>query len=83
MSNITLTGAGVNALRPRPSDYDIRDAKLRGFGVRVIPSVERPSPLSRSATQQRRPIAARSRATAHAGTAGPSSRRTEAAGLAG
>ena len=38
MPNITLSDARVKALRPRPSAYDIRDAKLRGFGVRVLPS---------------------------------------------
>ena len=38
MPNIALSEARVKALRPRPSAYDIRDAKLRGFGVRVMPS---------------------------------------------
>ena len=38
MPNITLSEARVKALRPRPTGYDIRDAKLRGFGVRVLPS---------------------------------------------
>ena len=38
MPNITLSEARVKALRPRPTAYDIRDAKLRGFGVRVLPS---------------------------------------------
>ena len=38
MPNLTLTDARVRALRPRPSAYDTRDAKLRGFGVRVLPS---------------------------------------------
>ena len=38
MPNITLSDARVKALRPRPTAYDIRDAKLRGFGVRVLPS---------------------------------------------
>ena len=38
MSNLTLTDARVRALRPRKSTYNIRDAKLRGFGVRVLPS---------------------------------------------
>ena len=28
----------IKALEPRPSTYDIRDAKLAGFGVRVLPS---------------------------------------------
>ena len=35
---LTLTDARVRALRSRTSAYDIRDAKLRGFGVRVLPS---------------------------------------------
>ena len=38
MPNLTLTDARVRAFRPRRSAYDIRDAKLRGFGVRVLPS---------------------------------------------
>ena len=38
MPNIALSEVRVKALRPRPSAYDIRDAKLRGFGVRVLPS---------------------------------------------
>ena len=38
MSNIALSDARVKALQSRPSTYDIRDAKLRGFGVRVLPS---------------------------------------------
>ena len=38
MSKITLTAARVEALRPRETSRDIRDAKLRGFGVRVSPS---------------------------------------------
>ena len=38
MSNVTLSEARVKALRSRPSAYDIRDAKLKGFGVRVLPS---------------------------------------------
>ena len=36
MPNIALSEARVKALRPRPSTYDIRDAKLRGFGLRVL-----------------------------------------------
>ena len=35
---LTLTDARVRAFRPRKSAYDTRDAKLRGFGVRVLPS---------------------------------------------
>ena len=38
MPNITLSEARVKALKPRKSAYDIRDAKLKGFGVRVLPS---------------------------------------------
>ena len=38
MPNIALSEARVKALQPRPSTYDIRDAKLKGFGVRVLPS---------------------------------------------
>ena len=34
MPNLTLTDACVRALRSRKSVYDIRDAKLRGFGER-------------------------------------------------
>ena len=35
MPNIALSETRVKALSPRPAAYDIRDAKLRGFGVRV------------------------------------------------
>ena len=38
MPNIALSEARVKAFMPRTSAYDIRDAKLRGFGVRVLPS---------------------------------------------
>ena len=38
MPNITLSEARVKALRTRRAAYDIRDAKLKGFGVRVLPS---------------------------------------------
>ena len=38
MPNRALSGARVRALKPRYSAFDIRDAKLRGFGVRVLPS---------------------------------------------
>ncbi len=38
MPRITLTEARVKALRPRRIAYDIRDGKLRGFGVRVLHS---------------------------------------------
>ena len=37
MPRITLTAARIEALKPRKTSYDIRDAKLRGFGVRVLP----------------------------------------------
>ena len=33
-----LTDARIAAFAPRKSSYDIRDGKLRGFGVRVMPS---------------------------------------------
>ena len=38
MPNISLFDARVKALRPRSTAYNIRDGKLRGFGVRVLPS---------------------------------------------
>ena len=38
MPTIALSEARVKALRPRPSTYDVRDAKLKAFGVRVLPS---------------------------------------------
>ena len=38
MPTIALSEARVKALRPRGSAYDLRDAKLRAFGVRVLPS---------------------------------------------
>ena len=37
MPRIALTPARVEALKPRKTSRDIRDAKLRGFGVRVLP----------------------------------------------
>ena len=38
MPRTTLTDARVGALKPRKASYDARDAKLSGFGVRVLPS---------------------------------------------
>ena len=38
MAGKTLTDARIGALAPRKASYDIRDGKLRGFGVRVTPS---------------------------------------------
>ena len=38
MAGKTLTDARIEALVPRKTSYDIRDGKLRGFGVRVTPS---------------------------------------------
>ena len=38
MPSTALSEARIRALKPRDSAYDIRDAKLRGFGVRVLPS---------------------------------------------
>ena len=41
MPTIALSEARIKALRPRASAYDLRDAKLRAFGVRVLPSSAR------------------------------------------
>ena len=38
MAGTTLTDARVRALRPRKTARDVRDGKLRGFGIRVLPS---------------------------------------------
>ena len=38
MASSTLTDARIKALGPRKSARDIRDGKLKGFGVRVMPS---------------------------------------------
>ena len=38
MPRIALSEARIKALKPRKSAYDVRDAKFRGFGVRVLPS---------------------------------------------
>ena len=38
MPNIALSEARIKALRSRPCAYDVRDAKLKGFGVRVLPT---------------------------------------------
>ena len=38
MPRIALTDARVRALKRRKTTYDIRDSKLRGFGIRVLPS---------------------------------------------
>ena len=38
MANVTLTDACVKALQPRKSVRDVRDGKLKGFSVRVLPS---------------------------------------------
>ncbi len=38
MPKVTLTAARIEALKPRRSPYDIRDARLKGFGVRVMPT---------------------------------------------
>ena len=35
MARTILTVARIEALKPRKTTRDIRDAKLRGFGVRV------------------------------------------------
>ena len=38
MARTILTDARVKALRPQKNAYDVRDAKLRGFGVRILPT---------------------------------------------
>ena len=38
MPRIVLTDARIRALHPRKTAYDIRDGRLRSFGVRVLPS---------------------------------------------
>ena len=38
MPKVNLTETRVKALRPRKSPYDVRDGRLKGFGVRVLPS---------------------------------------------
>ncbi|MYJ96090.1 MAG: site-specific integrase [Proteobacteria bacterium] len=38
MARTDLTDARIGALKPRETAYDLRDGKLRGFGVRVLPS---------------------------------------------
>ena len=38
MAGRTFTDARIRALAPRNTAYDIRDGKLKGFGVRVMPS---------------------------------------------
>ena len=38
MPNIALTDARVKSLKPQTRAFDIRDSKLRAFGVRVLPS---------------------------------------------
>ena len=38
MPNVRLSRNRVEALEPRKSPYDIRDAELKGFGLRVLPS---------------------------------------------
>ncbi len=38
MAKTTLTETRVKALQPRKSVREVRNGKLRGFGVRVSPS---------------------------------------------
>ena len=38
MARVDLTDARVGALKPRNTARDVREGKLRGFGVRVLPS---------------------------------------------
>ncbi len=52
MASATLTDARVRALNPRKSVPDIRDGKLKGFGVRVMPSGAK-----RRGSEPRRPAA--------------------------
>ena len=41
MPKLALTDARIRAFGPRKTCYDIRDGKLTGFGVRVLPSCRR------------------------------------------
>ena len=41
MPSIRLTQRRVDALRPRRKVRDIRDAELKGYGVRIMPSGSR------------------------------------------
>ncbi len=38
MPTTTFTRSRIAALKPRENAYDIRDGKIRGFGVRILPS---------------------------------------------
>ena len=38
MPNVRLRESRIEALEPRKSPYDVRDAELKGFGVRILPS---------------------------------------------
>lgn len=38
MPKVRLTQRRVDALRPRRKVFDIRDAELKGYGVRAMPS---------------------------------------------
>ena len=38
MPNMSLSDARIKTLKPRRSAYEVRDGKLKGFGVRVLPS---------------------------------------------
>ncbi|MCY4607075.1 MAG: hypothetical protein OXD40_00545 [bacterium] len=38
MTSTRLTQARIEALRPRKASRDVRNASLRGFGVRVYPA---------------------------------------------
>ncbi len=38
MTGTNLTDARIGALKPRKTSYDVRDGKLKAFGVRVTPS---------------------------------------------
>ena len=38
MSRVRLTESRIETLEPRKAPYDVRDATLKGFGIRVLPS---------------------------------------------
>ena len=46
MPKHALTDARIEALRPRNTAYDMRDARLKGFGVRVRKRYADPIPES-------------------------------------
>ena len=38
MANVRLNESRIEAFRPRRSPYDVRDAELKGFGIRILPT---------------------------------------------